>query len=401
MAIPTVSYSSLGTPRLAHREPVYSQIPQESFWLAPIAFGGYLWALSEAGNLYRISPATGHCKPIEDMKGEYGRYPFGFVREEDNGRDLLAIVGTRRLALLDPAVHKLEDDFVHPEERRGLPRAANFVAVDDCFSAVAGLKGEFASLIRTREGPRVDARTPREEFKRGTLGLGLWRRGESVRYLLAKELESAKGSGPLILGNRFAFYTDEELFWLEGSELKRQSFPRRFLATTHSTDSLLQLPRGRAPFIKLSQGAYIPGEMDGSPAMVFAEFHGNGPAFSIKRLDNGCRCTYTLGDNDNLMVISTGKMLQLSHATLSTVGAVQDEQLIPEPAVTTGEVYAAVCRTSVGGREVRLYPWAHQRIHLEDRMLLLDLFFFPGHLVMSYLNMQKADCLEVVAWPLE
>jgi hypothetical protein len=141
--------------------------------------------------------------------------------------------------------------------------------------------------------------------------------------------------------------------------------------------------------------------MDGSPAMVFVEFGGNAPTFNPKKLETGGRCTYRLGSEDSLVVMGNGKMLQLSHATLSTVKAVQDEQLIAEPAVTMGGEYAAVCRTGVGGREVRLYPWAQQRIHLKDWMLLLDLFFFPDHLVLAYLNTQKADCLEVVAWPLE
>jgi hypothetical protein len=363
-------------PRFLSREPARTRLGDELFWLAPLAHAGYLWILSVGGNLRRFSPGANRLTLVQNLGVDYGRHPVGFVREQDGGRWLLAVVGVRRLALLDPAAHVAEAD--EPRYGPPLPDGEAFVRLDDGFPSVTVYQGAVACLKRTGS----------------TRSLVLWKRGEEYR---AWPVADAPLCGPFIAGRRLLICSREALWLLDGDRMAPHPLPADFRPVVDpGEDAPFLLPWGSAPYVPTGDGAYLPGQRKGEPGFAYLEFSGREPKFTFVAV--GPDICYRVDSRRRLVLTSRGNLQQVERSVTCPAVPDPDSQIAPLPAIAESAMQAAFCRPSgLASLQLRLYPDGSERVDLDPQAQVLDLFLFPYHLTMTAMLKRR---LEIFTWPL-
>jgi len=393
--IPAEAWSSSlygASPKFADPEPRTIEIGEES-WTAPVSYGGYLWTISTEGNVFRLSPANEVPVLVENLGKEFGRHPFTILRKKEGGRPLLVAVGTRRVALMDPAIHKPEDE---PLCSRSLPREENFVLLDDSYSSVAVSNQQVAYLKRKRE-TQSDP-TPESERKPGDLFLAVGtRRANNVELEDEFAVSSEKACGPFVLGQRICLYTDDQFLFLDGQRLQSYPLPRDFHPVIDPEgESPFDVWWGHPPYVVFPSGAYIPGELNGVACFQFVELIGSRPKFSDPKIPEGG--AYRPTSDEGLVIASRGSLKHLWRTRLSdALQPERDTQIMAGPALLTDDFEVALCQGAAKGRQLRLYPGGRERADIDDEVTPIDLFLFPGYLT---LTSRLENHLEVISWPL-
>jgi hypothetical protein len=375
----------------------------EPIYQAPVAYGGFLWVLTVAGNLFRISPATlRRHKLIEDFGRDYGIRGMAVVPEDVweakrsvrisrtsddrklaaqpllGSRLLIGAIGKDRVALIDPAVHQVEDS---PVESPVLSAGSHFIDVDTGCPALAAIGQRFAALAWNTEGP----------------ALWIWnkRTGEQESF----NIPAMDVYGPTTVGDAFVCYSSSTVYLIRSSSVESFQFPRGFLAATRSTEDEigLKLPWGRPPYVRVLDGLYIPGSLDGQSAFVFLEINNSAPGIRTVIVQE--KGAYRRGGPNSLLLTNRGSLRLLKHAAIFSDAAYSDDpQIAPEAAAYAGNLAAMICRTSIGEMELRLYPGGEQRVEIHEKIVPVEIFLLPQFIVLVYIT--EDNHLEIASWPL-
>ncbi|HKV91292.1 MAG TPA: hypothetical protein VJW20_01955 [Candidatus Angelobacter sp.] len=389
------------SPKFASLSPTITYI-SGGVWHAPIAYAGYLWLVSVAGTVYRVSPMSSQGSVVANLGTSFGRHAFALVpgaalaarfsasfpkgpdpKNEDHAvlmnrwaqseRILLAIVGDKEIALIDPAF---------PDQVRtspAVPAGCMFVSADEGLAGVVAHQGRFATL------QHLSAAT----------ALYVWDSNTNQHESIS--LTDSKICGPFLLGGDFTVYSQQSISYLANGKMVSNRFPLGFNAFIDSGDSETELPWGRPPYVAGGGGVYVPGIRNGRITMAWA--HRNEAEVRFNYFDMEYNATYRdlgmgcllLSEKKQLRIVRQGNVLPQP--------VVRDDQLLNLPATRISEVYAAVAQSGFSRRQVRLYSDGRQLVEIGDHQRPLDLFFFPGCLSMTYRN--AAEQLEIASWPLE
>src|SRR5579859_1135793 len=394
-------WAGTSSPKFASVNPTITSIPEQS-WHAPVAYAGYLWLVSVTGTVYRISPMMSRGFVVDNLGISFGRHAFALVpasalaarlaasfpngpdpKNEDHTvlmdrwsqseRILLAVVGDRQIALLDPA---------YPEEVRTSPDVATgcmFVSADEGLAGVAAHKGRFATLQHLPPG----------------VALYIWDSNTSQHQSVA--LAEDRVCGPFLLGGDFTVYGRHSISYSVDGKMVSAGFPPGFSAFIDSGDAETELPWGRPPYVVGGGGVYLPGVRNGRITMAWAHKRGTEIRFTYFEMQHNA--VYRDMGMGRLLLSEKGKLRLVQQGNVLPQAVVSDGQLLNFPATTISDVYAAVAQSGLSRRQVRLYSDGRQHADIGDDQRPLDLFFFPGSLSMAYRN--AAGHLEIASWPIE
>jgi len=222
------------------RELAPLEIPAE-FWIAPVSFGGYLWALSTDGALWRVNPARGEALPLLRLGPGFGRSSFVIrflsLPGRRNPAPCLAAASPTAVAILNLAELRAEPLLVSPES------GGRFLAdlVEDGFAAVAVHEGRVFVLER----------------RGGALAMVSHQVATGAQERC--RLEASDAAGPLVIGNHVWAYNAASLLHVSGASssvlpLAEGVTPFRSLAGVHD----FRFPLGSAVWLTAPDGVYLP-----------------------------------------------------------------------------------------------------------------------------------------------
>jgi hypothetical protein len=232
-------------------------LTQERFWLAPIAYGGWLWFLSAEGQLSKYSPFTGSLTPVVHLGQEYGcSAPLDRIEMPTGGK------------WSQPGVVAISPDAI-----------TAVGMIDGRQMKVALDQGEVAVADFTKEPCGVAGGNKEAYF--------LTRRDERLSLAIANletgriekrfEIPESQAGGPLFCGGEVFVYSETRVHSISGNQLKSQSLPAGFRASVQARDSALRQAFGRMPFMVKEQAFYIPGRQGNRPVFLLQK-PGRGPA---------------------------------------------------------------------------------------------------------------------------
>jgi hypothetical protein len=354
--------------------PAIVAAPSRHFVNAPFSYGGYVWALTTSGDVRRVSPSRDRADLVENLGIEFGNGPFGLLPASDRRRALLAAVGERQIALLDPVTHRPGDG---PRLSPLLPLGDVFVSmVGDSSPAVAAQDHLVAALARHGK----------------TVQLAIW--NLETGALDRIPLPEPQVVGPFLVGGRLAAYGDRTLFLLNGGALEAHALPPGF-QPSQADDSSLRKPWGRAGVMAYSTWAYLPGSINGSPALLLLRFDSETPRFSVVSLHWGD--TYRAGPAESLILTGDHRYKVVTRTSVTAGMADKDPHLLPYAAAAADGVEFGWFRNFGKQVELRLFPGGIERVTAPEDAHILDTFVFDGYVTVTWIAKQD---LEIVSWPL-
>ena len=232
-------------------------LTQERFWLAPIAYGGWLWFLSAEGQLSKYSPFTGSLTPVVHLGQEYGcsaplariDMPTG-TKWSQPGVVALSPHAITAVGMIDGRQMKIALD-------------SGEVAVADFTKEPCGVEGgNKEAYFLTRRGDRLSLAVASLEAER-----------IEKRF----EIPESQVAGPLFCAGEVFVYSETRLHTISGGLLKSQSLPAGFCASVQARDSVLRQAFGHLPFMVKEAAFYIPGRQGNRPVFLLQK-PGRGPA---------------------------------------------------------------------------------------------------------------------------
>jgi len=382
--IATLPLSTAREWKLGAKEPGVVRFAYHQFWGAPLHYAGYLWLVALNGQVLRLSPRAKTPGIVEDgLSAEFGTRPAAVIEDDSAGRPVLAVVGPTWVGLMDPAVHQTDHAPMRSPELTG---GARFVSLSDGCPGIAGHGGRLACLMRATNG---------------SLHLVVWQRGEkSLRTIEARGVGFLKAAGPFVLNGMFAFYTESEFFWLDGTELRRvglADFSRGFRPVTDLAEPTpLPIAWGRLPYVPFPKVTYVPGWFREEPCMATLSLDNGQPGLGHSPM--GPDEQYRPGPQASLIVTGERRFEFLRRGIRHDVLRSAVADLCAGPAVAHENLQAALFSTR-GGLELRLYPGdlARVRLPVAGVFIPLDLYWFPGFLTLTAL---VDRVVEAWSWPL-
>ena len=241
--------------------PAHVRPTHERFWLAPVAYAGWLWFLSVDGQLSRYSPFSGSFVSIVHLGEQYGR-KASMVRAElaageNRSQPAVVVLGESSLAavgLID--YHQITIDL-NPGET-----AFADVTKAPCGVAAAGTNAWFLTDL----GGAI------------SLVQASLMTGDVVERV---PLPGEPLAGPFRCGGHTHVYSETRLYVVSDGEVASHAFPAGFKATVQSQNSALRPAFGRLPFMVTGSQFYIPGRLPSGPAFLRQHAGGTGGVATI------------------------------------------------------------------------------------------------------------------------
>jgi hypothetical protein len=307
-------------------------LTQERFWVAPIAFSGWLWLLSVEGQLSRYSPFSGSLAPVVHLGEEFGRtapmarcqIPAG-DRWTQPGIVALSERGVVAVGMLDSREIKIDLD---PDE----------TAVADFNHEPCGVDGgEKEAYLLTR-------RNALTYFTLANLVSG-----KVERRLLLPENRLA---GPFRCGGCIYVYSETQLHVVAAGQVRSDPFPKGFKACVEPRNQTLHQAFGRLPFMVTDSLFYIPGNQSGRP-VFFMQRGGRGVSGGAI-IPVGGETTYTQ-DGTGRPVLAQESAISILEGAVSTIAEADPQLSARHPALVVNGTTVGMAEPSSSSHRLRIY----------------------------------------------
>lgn len=212
---------------------------QERFWVAPIAYGGWLWLQSTEGQLSRYSPFWGRLEPVVHLGEEYGctapmaraEMPAGekwiqpsVIALSTKSITAVGMIDAREIKI------KLESDET---------------GVADFTKEPCGVEGagQEAYLLTRRNGHTF-------------LAIASFMTGKVESRI---KLPESSVAGPFFCAGNVHVYSETHMHLISGGQVRSYAFPTGFKASVEIKNQTLHQAFGRLPFMVRGSTFYIPG----------------------------------------------------------------------------------------------------------------------------------------------
>lgn len=232
-------------------------VVRENIWSAPKSHGGYLWFLTESGQLCRYSP-------FDRRYSEQFAFGTGSCYSTLLIRDLVRTQNGPRSPITEPFALVVSPTALiafgllsRTRIELNPPNAADHFLND----AVQG----FHCLDATEDGVWCLAENPVE-------GISLVRANMASAQCQKWPLGMNQAVGPVVVGEAVAAWSEDELVLFDKGQIRRSSFPQGFSPSmAPSMSPRLRGGLGHPPAIVCRSDFYVPGSFHDRPA--FANFH--------------------------------------------------------------------------------------------------------------------------------
>ncbi len=328
------------------REPIRLRLV-EPIRTLPQAYAGFLWAMGERGNLYRINPYE-----------RDGRSPE---------------VCTRMWA--NPAAHAFAVRDLTRSDGSGLTEGSAVISTAERVAAW-GLVSQTTRVFSDLESGEQILADARDKYQlveasgRSAFVL-IWRAGgtrllaidllrrEAVRYPLTGGDAGEAVCGPVLVQGRVLAWTARAILTLSGPEVERQEVPPGVeLWTEPAENSAMRLPLGRPPSMAAGNSIYLPCNHYGGPALLRAQAVGSGWSFSAIPVpaEGG---TMAQDDEGNPLLASRGRLLRCVGSSFRELAA--EEQMSARfTAFQADDLSIYFCEGEYG---IRSHDWLQVRTH--------------------------------------
>ncbi len=305
-------------PEALGNDPRRTTIPQQVVTQPQVA-SGYLWAMGEQGDLYRLNPYAGTGEQLEIHDRFWAQsQPHAFslghlqdssgkIRQSAGGsaREACVVLATRDRVLVSGLFSRKRRHF------EPLPGESFLVNARDMYQFVAAL-GESAYLLS-----RYSGQVSFCEFDLGT--------GETRRFSLA--YGDAAMCGPVLLADGTAshlvVWSSTALWIYTGGKLTPLALPEKVELWTAPADTGLRLPPGRSPAIAGSGELFLPARQFGRPALLRLTRNPMGwSTTAIALVDEGTLSEATAGYP---LLSAAGRLLACTGGAFRTL--IQDAQI--------------------------------------------------------------------------
>jgi hypothetical protein len=235
---------------LKHWDSPHSRlVTQERFWIAPVAYAGWLWFISVEGQLSRYSPFSGSMTPLVHLGQVYGcaapmarvEMPAG-ARWTQPGLAVLSPDGVVIVGMIDGHETKITLD-------------AGETAVADFTKEPCGIEGgDHEVSFFTRRGDRA------------SLVIASLATGRVETRIELTECQQL--AGPFRCAGQLFAYSESQLYTYSNGELKTRRFPAGFRPSMQARDPILRQAFGRLPFVVRGTAFYIPGRQANRPVFL-------------------------------------------------------------------------------------------------------------------------------------
>jgi hypothetical protein len=319
-------------------------ITQERFWVAPVAFGGWLWLLSAEGQLSQYSPFSGSLAPIVHLGEEYGRAAPIALAEMPVGDKWTqpAIVALSQRSIVAVGMidsRELEIDLESDE-----------TAVADFTKEPCGVDGgENEAYLLTRRNARTYLASA--SFVSGRVESRI-------------ELPENRLAGPFRCGGYVYTYSETQLHVVAAGQVRSYPFPTGFKASLAARDQTLHQAFGRLPFMVKGSSFYIPGKQGVRP--VFFMQKGGRGASGAAIIPVAGESTYTQ-DGTGRPVLAQESTISVLEDAMSRV-AQEDAQLSAMyPALAIDGVAIGMAEPSSSALRLRIYHGAMRADFLVEK----------------------------------
>ncbi len=247
------------------------QIP-EACWSAPQAAAGYLWTVTESGQLYQINPHSDQPS-LQHAFGEGAGYSSFIVREMARAEDpslteLCALAAVRGGIKVFGLVSKAERMFSTLE-----PGEEILAECLDRYHLLNAWPGTVWCLTNREGSTRL-------------LGLDV-SSGNAVRH----ELEAGIAAGPVLFQDYLMVWSEQSVLIRSTAGWERLPFQGGFEAwTVPQPAAPLRFPLGSAPAMSASGTLYLPGNQNGQPALLMLRRENGAWAQAVIQIPSPAAC---------------------------------------------------------------------------------------------------------------
>ncbi len=347
------------------------------FWVSPAVYKGFLWCLSAAGEVMRVSAFEGRAHHFGTLGGSFGKSAF----------------------TIRPRIG---------DETNELPPYL-IAASPDRLSGINLVTGEVREFLRATASERLLSNLEEGYVAVESHGRNVFflKRRERKLYLASLDLCSMKAQeyalpeenvvGPFRVGNQVGVYSRNALYFLSNREVKEAiRFSSNFSAwALPGENSQLQPRVGRLPFLVRHSSLYIPGASRTESGFLYVSLRNGASNPSFIPLSGESCCSQESGGN--LLLARSGGIDLYEGITARPVCL--DPQLNPQAPSYYDESLTVCFVKSAGGAETLRFYYRNT-VHdysLSQLGRLIAMEFLPvaGTLALPYLS---EDALGIVIW---
>ena len=265
------------------------------FECAPKLFRGFVWALSDGGEVLRLTPRNGEVSTLVSLGPGFGKSPlcigyFPWLRASK--MPVILAVSEKEIAGWSAA---------SSEPHKVLAAAGSgerFLASmsHDCYVGVVGTGDRVCALLQ--RGDEVTL-----------LSAGL-PSGTEWRAPVCR----APVAGPLLIDERVCCYSETAVYYLNESRLEQFPLPSDVHLIVSPQETRGYRPPGDFPWVLAETGAYLPGVRGGLFGFVSLRFDER-PACQFLAVDPNC--SYSRSADGNLLVCRPGQLLLVERGGIS------------------------------------------------------------------------------------
>jgi hypothetical protein len=271
----------------------------QTFACAPAVFGGFVWALSSTGELWRFTPAStldpkgGRVASQCSLGAGFGDSPMALGHFPGRGGVRVPLV----LAISEGAIKAWnlvtgESPYIVAESGAGRFWASMSAKDDERYVGVVCHGARvFALYSGKEEGVAL--------FSAGTEGGNTWR-GEIGKGPIA---------GPLVIDDRVCCYSQDTVYWEDEGTVKSQKLGAgivRLIVSPREAPGF-QRPAGAFPWVLAPRGAYLPAQSDGRYGLAWVRFSNGRPVCQVIRLEPDS--SYSQAADGRLLVCKRGCLM--------------------------------------------------------------------------------------------